>query len=173
MDFTPATLARYAVAQQRKHREELGFLPRLAITEYADRGQIIPALENGELAAYVLFYDGRNGNRPVRHPNTLHIHQICTQYDARRLQNATHLINRLLDRAIENRFTEITAWVATDIPANQFWRDVGFTHIASRLGGEKRNRIHNLWRMEVPLDGHRSTVCESIPHRGKGLDHRA
>ena len=147
--FTPDVLVDYVVAQQTRHREQLGFLPRIAIAEYADRRQILPAVQNDELAAYALFYDGRNGHRPRRNPFTLHVHQICTQYDARRLYHATALINRLIDRANINNFREITAWVANDIPANDFWEAIGFKHVATRLGGAKRNRVHNLWRLPI------------------------
>lgn len=146
--FTPAALVRYVVHQQSLNRDELGFLPTLAITEYAERRQILPAVDNGDLAAYALFYDGRNGNPPKRNPGRLHVHQICTAHDTRRIYHATHLINALIERAQQRKFNEIAAWVADDIPANAFWQALGFKHIATRLGGQKRNRLHNLWLLD-------------------------
>jgi len=148
--FTPEQLQTYAEHLQRLHPEELGFLPRLAIKEYADRGQIILATQNDEPAAYALFYDGRNNKRPRRHPFSLHVHQICTQDDALFLQHASSLLRRLELRAQRNQMTAITAWVAHDIPATAFWEATGFTQIASRKGGTKRNRIHRLYKKLIP-----------------------
>jgi hypothetical protein len=148
--FTPDQLQTYAEHLQRLHPEELGFLPRLAIQEYAHRGQIILATQNDQPAAYALFYDGRNNKRPRRHPFSLHVHQICTQDDALFLQHATSLLRRLELRAQRNHMTAITAWVAHDIPATAFWEATGFTQIASRKGGAKRNRIHRLYKKLIP-----------------------
>lgn len=142
-------LVTYACHLQRQHTDELGFLPELAIRQYAERRQILLAHENDQPCAYVLYYDGRKGNRPRLDPLTLRIHQLCTQYDARRLAHATHLINRIYDIATTGRFTRIRAWVANDIPANDFWHAVGFTLHGTRQGGRRRNRLHNLWILNL------------------------
>jgi GNAT superfamily N-acetyltransferase len=140
----------YACHLQRQHTDELGFLPAVAIREYAERGQIIVATENHDPISYVLFYTGRNGNRPKRNPRTCPIHQLCTQYDARRLAHATNLLNQVIDIATATDFRELRAWVAHDLPANDFWNAFGFHNVAQRWGGERRNRLHNLWIFELP-----------------------
>lgn len=147
----PEALIDYADHLQRQLREEVGFLPRIALHEYWQRGQITPAFENNVLAGYLLFYDGRSGNRPRRRPDHLHIHQAAIQYDAQRRMHGTRLVRDLIEHAQHHRFTTIGAWVATDIPANEFWNSIGFQHIASRIGGTKRNRIHNLWIRKLDL----------------------
>lgn len=142
-------LAKYAIAQQKLHREQLGFLSRVAIETYAERGQIIPAVDNGDFVSYALFYDGVNGNTPKREPTILRIHQICTQYDARMLQHATHLVNRLIDIAAAKGLTKLRAWVADDIPANDFWTTIGFEIVATRVGGHTRERLHNCYMLDI------------------------
>lgn len=148
-DTTRRRLVNFVLHQQRTNSDELGFLPRLAITEYAERNQIIATSQNGDLLSYALFYDGRNGHRPRKNPHRLHVHQISTIYEARLLHHATNLINTLYDLANQRAFTEITAWVANDIPANEFWQTIGFTHVATRRGGKRRNRLHNLWLLKI------------------------
>jgi len=143
-------LARYAEHLQRLHPEELGFLPRMSIREYSQRGQIIPAFENDDCCGYVLYYDGRNGNRPRKHPYTLKIHQMCVEYDARRVHHALDLFARTTRIAVCGGMTHIEAWVASDIDANAFWSATGCEHVATRMGGRKRHRLHNLWRFQLP-----------------------
>ena len=139
----------YAIAQQRKHSDELGFLTRQAIEQYAARGQLILSHENADPASYAIFFTGRNGNRPRLDPYTLRIHQICTQYDARRITHATQLVTRVVDVANARGFHAIRAWVADDIPANQFWKAIGFEIVATRRGGRRRKRTHNLWLLHL------------------------
>lgn len=149
----PLTFLRYADALQRLLYDQIGFLPRVALAEYHARGQIRPALENGDPCGYLLWYDGRNGNRPRRDPWHLHIHQAAISYDVQRRQHGTALVKWLLRRASRNAFRTIGCWVASDIPANAFWRDLGFEHIATRIGGRRRNRLHNLWMRPVQPPG--------------------
>jgi len=153
MDLTDTYARRvlaYVVDLQSRNRDELGFLPRMALQEYIKRGQVIPAVDNDYWVGYVLYYDGRNGKRPQKHPDTVKIHQICVQHDARRILNAARLLANVETLARKNRFQYIKAWVATDIEANAFWRAMGYHLIAQRLGGQKRNRVHNLWCLKLP-----------------------
>ena len=147
--ISTAQAVAYAVAQQKRHSDELGFLPRQSIEQYAARGQLIISHENEDPASYAIYFTGRNGNRPRVDPYTLRIHQICTQYDARRITHATRLINRIMDVGYAQQFHSIRAWVADDIPANDFWKAVGFTIVGTRKGGRRRNRRHNLWTFDL------------------------
>lgn len=147
---TKSQLRRFVESEQKKNRDALGFLPRQAIEVYTDHGQIIPATCNGQLVSYCVFFDGQPGTRPKRDPYDLRIYQLCTDYDARRLQHATQLVNRLYDHATANRFRRIRLWCADDLPANDFWQTLGFVHHGTRKGGNKRDRIHNLWILQLP-----------------------
>lgn len=141
----PIQLAKFAASLQRKHTDELGFLPTVALREYAERGQIIPARENDEPIGYVLYFDGRAGKPPAKHPHQVKLHQVCVQYDARGILHGTQLVREVERRARQNRFATVTAWVASDLEANKFWRAIGYKLTDTRQGGKRRNRIHNLW----------------------------
>lgn len=141
----PRQLIGYADHLQRRLHEMIGFMPRMVLEEYWQRGQIKPAYENGDLCGYLLYYDGRNGNMPIRQPFHLHVHQAAIDYDAQRREKGTLLVDSIKHRARKNGFRTIGAWVATDIDANDFWRAMGFVHTATRHGGKRRARLHNLW----------------------------
>ncbi len=134
----------------KREYQQVGFLPRQALTEYNERDQIILATENGDPSGYALFYDGRNGKRPRKDPATLRVHMIAIQDDARRVFHGTGLVSRLLYHAALNQFNTLALWCATDLDANKFWRALGFTNDRIRLGGEKDNRMHNHWFLELP-----------------------
>jgi hypothetical protein len=152
---TTDSIIAYADYLQSKHPDEVGFLTRQALREYAGRGQIFIECENNEPAAYLLFYDGRNGNRPRKHPTTTKIIQICTQWDARRIYHATKLVTRLLKRARNLGFESLKCWCAHDLDANLMWHTLGFTCDMQREGGRKRGRIHNHWHLNIN-DGRRT-----------------
>lgn len=146
---TTDSIVAYADYLQSKHPDEVGFLTRQALREYAERGQIFVELQNDDPAAYFLFYDGRNGNRPRRHPTSIKMIQICTQWDARRIYLATKLVTRLLKRARNLGFESLQGWCAHDLDANLMWHVLGFTCDAQREGGRKRGRLHNHWYLNV------------------------
>lgn len=148
----PVELAKFAASLQRKHTDELGFLPTVALREYAERGQIIPARENDEPIGYVLYFDGRAGKPPAKHPTQVKLHQVCIQYDARGILHGTELVREVERRARENAFTTVTAWVASDLEANQFWSAIGYKLAGTRQGGKRRNRIHNLWIRDLRIN---------------------
>jgi GNAT superfamily N-acetyltransferase len=146
-------LTQFVIDQQNRNRESLGFLPGEAIRTYADRGAIIPATANGELVSYGIFFDGQPGCRPRVDPYDLRIYQLLTDYDARRLQHATRIVNLLYDHARQHSFRRMRLWCADDLPANVFWATLGFNCQDTRTGGFKRHRIHNLWVLDIPAIG--------------------
>lgn len=145
-----AELLKYADHLQKSCYQAVGFLPRQALSEYIERGQIIPASEGGEPCGFMTFFDGRNGKRPKNDPHTIRIYQIAIQDDARRIYHGTGLISRLLYHAALNDFTRLGLWCATDLPANAFWRALGFTQDKTRIGGNKDGRLHDHWYLDVP-----------------------
>jgi ribosomal protein S18 acetylase RimI-like enzyme len=145
-----ARLAAFVESEQKKNRESLGFLPRQAIATYAEHRQIIPATANGQLVSYCILFDGQPGARPKRDPYDLRIYQLCTDFDARRLAHATHLMNQVYEHAIATGFRRIRLFCADDLPANDFWNTIGFTTNETRPGGWNRQRVHNLWVLNLP-----------------------
>lgn len=146
----PVDTPTYVDSLQRRENQSVGFLTRTALAEYHARTQIVLASENNDPCGYMIFYDGRNGNRPVNHPAAIRLRQIAIDDRVRRIYHATGLISRLIYHAQANLFQRIELWCATDLDAMKFWRAIGFTEGRVRVGGNKDGRLHALWTLDVP-----------------------
>lgn len=124
-----------------KNYEAVGFLPLPRLEEYAQRGQILLQTENDTPCGYLAFGNGWP---------TLKVYQCCIQYDARRLDHASDLVNRLVAIARQRGCTAISLWCADDLEANSFWRASGFQFGGQRDVGNRRGRKHNAWWLRVP-----------------------
>lgn len=160
MPVLPVTTPDYKVARlpdltyvlhlARRHRSELGFLPRAAFLEYLERGCIWIALQNREPAGYILW-------RPpaLLQPSTpdviLRVIHACIQFDARRIFHATRLVRQLEAQLTQADPTYIACWCADDLEANRFWHAIGFEHYATRtLRTHTRiTRVHRAWIRKV------------------------
>ena len=140
----------YILDQQRKHRRELGFLPRQAVEEYEQRGHLWLAEENGEGCGF-LAWGGFPGKRPRRNPFTLRIVQACIQYDAQRRRHGAELVRRLCGAARAGRYSEVSLWCADDLDATEFWHMMGFEEVAVRTGGSRyvKDRPHRRWVLQL------------------------
>ena len=99
--------------------------------------------ENGHPCGYLIHGNG---------DPWMKIYQACIQYDARRREHGLELVKRLFYKACFLGRKGISLWCATDLDANEFWRDAGFHLVGTRAGGERRHRVHNLWvKVGVPL----------------------
>lgn len=65
----------YVLDLGRRHYEEIGFIPRPRLEQYARDGQLWTEHENGDLCGYLVWGNGW----PV-----LRVYQVCIQYDAQR-----------------------------------------------------------------------------------------
>lgn len=126
----------YVVALTRKHYKEVGFLPKPRLEQYQRSGQLWTEDENGEPCGFLVW--GRGW--PV-----LRVYQVCIQYDAQRRMHGASLVGRLIRKAETEGYERISAWVADDIPANDFWASMGFRLHGQRAGGKARGRMHNAW----------------------------
>lgn len=131
----------YVESLMEQNYEAVGFLPRPKLEEYAARGQILGATENGEPCGYLVY-----GNGWPR----LRIYQACIQYDARRREHGLNLVAQLIGVATAKDCELISLWCADDLEANNFWKIAGFMFGVQREGGRKRGRKHNLWTMRLP-----------------------
>lgn len=129
----------YVLDLGRRHYEEIGFIPKPRLEQYARQGQLWTEHENGELCGYLVWGNGW----PV-----LRVYQVCIQYDAQRRLHGARLIGRLIQKAEREGYSRISCWVADDIPANDFWRSMGFVLSGERDGGAARKRRHNAWVYE-------------------------
>lgn len=141
---------KYVSHLQNKEYQSVGFLPTVALSEYDQRGQIVLASENHDPCGYMIYYDGRRGNRPKNHPAGIRVRQIAIEDPLRRIAHATGLISRLIYHAQATRFQRLELWCAIDLDAMKFWRALGFTEGKVRAGGNKDGRIHAFWSLAVP-----------------------
>lgn len=148
--MSPADDVKYVSHLQNKEYQSVGFLPHQALHEYHDRGQIILAAENDDPCGYMIYYDGRHGNRPRNHPAAIRVRQIAIEDPLRRIAHATGLISRLIYHAQTTGFQRLELWCAIDLDAMKFWRALGFTEGKVRIGGDKDGRIHAFWTLAVP-----------------------
>lgn len=148
--MTRSDTVNYVSSLQKKEYQSVGFLPHAALDEYHERRQIILADENDDPCGYMIFYDGRSGNRPKNHPDAIRLRQIAIDDRVRRIYHGTGLISRLIYHAQANNFQRLELWCATDLNAVKFWRALGFTEGKVRVGGDKDGRLHALWTLAVP-----------------------
>jgi len=143
---------RYLNALQKANRDAVGFFGTAALFKYVSRGQVWLQLENDEPCGYLLFNDTPGARiRRVR-PGTATIYQVCIQTDARRLANATSLVEALATEARRHGFDWLDCCVTDTIAANDFWPSVGFAVVGRRRGGRSRGRVLNHYERELRHD---------------------
>lgn len=131
----------YVVSLSKRHADEIGFIPKPKLEQYAQNGQIWMQHENDEACGFLVWGNGW----PI-----LRVYQVCIQYDARRRENGFSLIRRLIKMADNLGYQAISCWVASDIEANSFWRACGFTAMGTKAGGKRRGRVLIRWEFVLP-----------------------
>ncbi len=144
------SLIGYCDDLQRKLAKFVGYLHKPALEKYARRDQIFPAFDNDELCGYVLFNDTPAKKLRTNIPACARIYQAAIQYDAQRIRHGSAIVNQVAARARQRGFWFLDCFVTDTIPANEFWKTIGFDLVGSRKGGNKRNRILNHWRLRLP-----------------------
>lgn len=137
------TDVRYVEHLMRSNYDAVGFIPRPRLEQYAARGQVLMEHENDAPAGFLVFGAGWP---------TLRIYQACIQYDARRIEHGTRLVERVMTEAARRGCHIVSLWCADDLPANAFWEAVGFRCIGTRPGGSARGRLHRHWVRSVVTD---------------------
>ena len=129
------------------NRGTLGFLPATAYREAAMKGRLWVAVGGTttnarELRGYLFFGD--------RFPR-LRVYQVyvCPRFRASGI--ARRLINKLKRYGERHEYLTITARVASELPANEFWNSLGF-NVTGRCPGGKKGRTINRFgfALDVP-----------------------
>jgi len=123
----------FVVDLERKNKESLGFLPKMAIEERILSSTVILGRLNCEPFGYLL-YDTRG-----RDVNVL---QACIQYDARRKLYGATMYQWALTKW-QADFVRLKC--AADLESNLFWREMGLSCVAVVDGGKRRGRKINVW----------------------------
>lgn len=143
---------KYVVALAKRETDTIGFLPTAAYREYVERSGILLVLLNGAPCGFLVWRLSNGARVPTlegRHERHLKIIQTCIQYDARRREHGAALVSRLLRIAARRKAVYVSLWCADDLEANRFWAWCGFSFAGSRVGGQRRGRIHNGWRFDL------------------------
>lgn len=142
MSVTPATSTdlTYIVSLSKRHAEEVGFLTKMAMGAYLDRGRVTMAQENGEPCGYFL----TGGFAPQ-----LRIFQACVQYDARGLAHGKNLLSDLIFRSVTHGVQLITLHCRDGLDSNGFWSACGFRSGGLKLGGSARKKIVHQWELPI------------------------
>lgn len=142
---------------QNRHRSEVGFLPNVALRQYQHRQQLWIARENGEPCGY-LAWGGYRGAWPKRDPHTIKIIQACIQYDAQQRTHGTGLVHQLETMATLAGIDSVSLWCADDLPANEFWKALGYHVDGHRIGGsaflKDRRHLHWIKYLDTILQQH-------------------
>jgi len=139
---SPATLADllYIDHLQRKNAEELAFYPKQVFEREVQNFRILIAKVNNDHAGYI--YHGALGPQ-------VKIHQACIQYDLRGQLYGAALVRQLIDLVRAANGSSITLRCGSDIAANGFWKAMGFYCQGVTLGGVRRMRDINNWRIDL------------------------
>lgn len=141
---------KFVDALQKRFSNQVGFLPRPAITQYLDAGQVRIIAENGSPAGYIL---GRPSLawQPLLRP----IFQACIAMDAQRRHLGLMLLKQIEAETIASGQIGIQANCAADIEANEFWKAAGFSLICHLNPSNARGRDIVCWRKplirKIPL----------------------
>lgn len=143
-------LIRYCSHLEWLNADAVGYIPKPALEKYAARNQILLVWENDDPCGYVLFNDTPGTRLVNARPGTCRIYQACVQYDARRVLHGTEVVKRVILRASRAGLPNVDCYVTDTLPANEFWRALGFHLTDTRLGGSKRGRVLNHWQTVPP-----------------------
>ena len=139
--------------QSDSERESLGFLPRCAYREAAAQGKLFVATINvagqEQYAGHLLF----GGRFPH-----LRVFQLYALPQFRGRGVGRQLIDALASDAESQYYITISAKVAADLRANEFWERMGFRTIRTEAGGVTTGRQINIRRREL-----KSPTLFSIP----------
>ena len=151
---------------QRRHREELGFLPHMAINEALDERRVAVTTENDADAGYILWRP-----RLKQIPRVRPIIQAAVCMDARRRHHGLALLDALAREAQAAGQDVLQCWCAADIAAVGFWLEAGFTEVLRQDPScNVRGRELILFRRsivagdlaEVPLPTHVGRSCTPL-----------
>ena len=126
---------------RRKNSEAVGFIPRDGLQEIASHGRLSVALRQDQLCGFVIRGQdvrGKNG-----HTN---IYMLAVAEQSQRIEIGTALVQHV---AHQCRWSPAIRLRCRDgLPANEFWKYLGFELEAVELGGSERRKMVNRWNIQ-------------------------
>lgn len=121
-------------------RDAVGFVTRQKFEEAVKQKRGFVALENSQVVGFVLYR-----HRKLDQQTTLS--EICVHQDYRGRHIGEQLVNALVQECIKKSRHFIQLKCPTDLPANKFYKQLGF-ELATTEKGKKRSL--NVWRFFLP-----------------------
>lgn len=158
------TLSASAIAELKKlwhhsvatDSHAIGWLPTRVFDVRHEAGDMTVLYKNTDCVGYVMA-------SPSRSRAVMKLYQIWVRPDARIITHGKELVAHIVERCITHRCYQIEAWVAEDLPANLFWRAIGFTQNNWRHGRGKISRKHWRWTLPTPIK-ERRVIGGSLYH---------
>ncbi len=119
------------------HKRELGFLRRPTLIAAIERQEIFVAEDDGEIVAFVEYHHRRDQQTTL--------YNIVVQSAYQRQGVGKELIKALQTESQNHKKQFILLKCPADLPANNFYSDIGFTLISIEPG--KRRQL-NIWQWE-------------------------
>jgi ribosomal protein S18 acetylase RimI-like enzyme len=135
----PARL--FAQSRADGHTHELGFLPAEVYARAASEGRIRLLQLNNQPAAFIMH------GPPLP---TWKIYQTWVEEDARLIDQGRQLVHTLAAEGAAAGVERISLHCATDLPANHFWQQLGFTWAELRERTTRYSRPANRWELILP-----------------------
>lgn len=120
------------------HKHELGFVLRPALAESIDRGELFVAENDNTVVGFVDFHHRRDEQTTLYH--------IAVEPDKRRAGIGRALVEALVDDAREHGKSHVQLKCPQDLPANTFYRRLGFSHVDTQTGNQ---RPLSVWQIRV------------------------
>ena len=122
---------RFVTALMKRDTDALGFLPASEVARRAERGRVLLCSDNDEPCGYAVL--GFN-------PDWVPLHQVCVARDARRLEHGRDLVEQAARLARQRGALGLRLRCAEDLPANAFWRALGFEPVRIERPKNRRGR---------------------------------
>lgn len=130
----------FATSSVRVDSHSIGWLTTTAYIGAHNQGRMIACYNNSDLVGYIIW--GRSNG-------TMRCYVVWVRNDARLLVHGRALVLAIEHQGRRMHCSRIDLWCATDLPANLFWRALGFEKKAWRWGRGNSRRRHWLWRRAI------------------------
>ena len=121
------------------HSQTLGFLPKVALQSYLEKGGVLGTKNNaGQLVGYLLY---------AANPNYFRIAHLCVLEEYRGQGIAKRLVNDLKASATTQRSIKLNC--RRDFPANTMWPKLGFVSLGEKPSRSGNGRFLTAWQLTL------------------------
>jgi len=122
-----------------QNRFSLGFIPKKKLEEIIEQRRGMVAIEENRVIGFVIYRHRKTDLQTT-------LSEICVQGNYRNQSIGKQLIDSLIQDCIDRSREYIQLKCPIDLPANDFYKELGFKLFATEVG--KRRKI-NVWRFDI------------------------